>query len=119
MSAKAVWVPNRNGAFIEIGAAHAESIGANRLITGFNREEAETFPDNSKQYMKAINQALFFSTANHVRVISGTAHLDKKQIVRLGKKLQVPLEHIWPCYEGGPSWCRQCESCLRTIGAGL
>src|SRR5262245_60288722 len=34
--AKAVWVPNRNGVFIEIAAAHAESLGANRLITGFN-----------------------------------------------------------------------------------
>ena len=42
-----------------------------------------------------------------------------RELKKLGKKLQVPLEHIWPCYEGGPSWCRQCESCLRTIGAGL
>ncbi len=118
-SAKAVWVPNRNGAFIEIAAAHAETLGATRLITGFNKEEAATFPDNSKPYVTAINQALSFSTANKVRVISGTINLDKKGIVRLGKSLNAPLNHIWPCYEGGKTWCRTCESCLRTIGAGL
>src|SRR5439155_35646 len=54
-SAKAVWVPNRNGCFIEIAAAHAESMDAERLITGFNREEAATFPDNSKAYVGAVN----------------------------------------------------------------
>jgi 7-cyano-7-deazaguanine synthase len=118
-SAKAVWVPNRNGSFLEIGAAHAEALGAKRLVTGFNREEAETFPDNSREYLEAINGALAFSTANGVRVISGTGALDKKGIVRLGKRLGAPLEHVWPCYEGGRTWCRKCESCLRTIGAGL
>ncbi len=118
-SAKAVWVPNRNGCFLEIAAAHAEALGATRLITGFNREEAATFPDNSTAYMRAINRALSYSTANGVRVVSFTANLDKPAIVRLGRRLRVPLETVWPCYEGGRSWCRKCESCLRSIRAGL
>ncbi len=118
-SARAVWVPNRNGCFIEIAAAHAESAGAERLVTGFNREEAETFPDNSAAYVRAINRALSFSTANGVRVVSFTARLDKAAIVRLGRKLDAPLGHVWPCYEGGRRWCRKCESCLRSLRAGL
>ena len=116
-SAKAVWVPNRNGVFIEIAAAHAESMGATRLITGFNREEAATFPDNSQAYVKAVNRALSYSTANGVEVFSYTAALDKRGIVRLGRRLRAPLERIWPCYEGGRSWCRSCESCLRSLRA--
>lgn len=116
-SAKAVWVPNRNGCFIEIAAAHAESAGATRLVTGFNREEAATFPDNSKAYVGAVSRALSFSTANGVHVVSYTIDLDKKAIVRLGRKLRAPLEHIWPCYEGGRSWCGSCESCLRSLRA--
>lgn len=113
-SAKAVWVPNRNGVFIEIAAAHAESMGATRLITGFNKEEAVTFPDNSPEYVAAVNRALSFSTANGVRVVSFTGNLEKKGIVRLGRRLGAPLEHLWPCYEGGRTWCGQCESCLRS-----
>jgi len=116
-SAKAVWVPNRNGVFIEIAAAHAESAGATRLITGFNREEAATFPDNSKAYVGAVNRALSYSTANGVRVVSYTIDLDKKQIVRLGRKLRAPIARVWPCYEGGRTWCGSCESCLRSLRA--
>jgi 7-cyano-7-deazaguanine synthase len=116
-SAKAVWVPNRNGVFIEIAAAHAESLGATRLITGFNREEAVTFPDNSPEYVDAVNRALSYSTANGVRVVSFTAGLDKPQIVALGRRLDAPLKLIWPCYEGGRTWCGECESCLRSLRA--
>ena len=116
-SAKAVWVPNRNGVFIEIAAAHAEALGATRLITGFNREEAATFPDNSVPYMKAVSRALSFSTANGVKVVSFTGTLDKRGIVRLGRRLGAPLDLVWPCYEGGRRWGRTCESCLRTLRA--
>jgi len=116
-SAKAVWVPNRNGVFIEIAAAHAESLGARRLITGFNKEEAVTFPDNSPAYVSAINYALSYSTANGVRVVSFTGNLEKKGIVNLGRRLNAPLKDIWPCYEGGKRWCGECESCLRSLRA--
>ena len=116
-SAKAVWVPNRNGVFIEISAAHAEALGATRLITGFNREEAATFPDNSVPYMKAVSRALSFSTANGVKVVSFTGALDKRGIVRLGRRLDAPIDLVWPCYEGGRDWCRTCESCLRSLRA--
>ena len=116
-SAKAVWVPNRNGVFLEIAAAHAESLGAKRIITGFNREEAATFPDNSKAYVTAVNRALSFSTANGVEAVSFTADLDKRGIVRLGRRLGAPIELVWPCYEGGRRWCGSCESCLRSLRA--
>jgi 7-cyano-7-deazaguanine synthase len=103
--------------FIEIAAAHAESLGATRLITGFNREEAVTFPDNSPEYVSAVNRALSFSTANGVCVVSFTGDLEKKEIVALGRRLDAPLRHIWPCYEGGRRWCGECESCLRSLRA--
>ncbi len=35
-SAKAVWVPNRNGVMIEIAAGFAEDLGAEAVIVGFN-----------------------------------------------------------------------------------
>jgi 7-cyano-7-deazaguanine synthase len=116
-SAQAVWVPNRNGVFIEIAAAHAESLGAARLVTGFNLEEAATFPDNSPDYVDAVNRALSYSTANGARVVSFTARLDKPGIVRLGRRLGAPLDLVWPCYQGGREWCRRCESCLRSLRA--
>ena len=112
-TAKSVWVPNRNGIFINIAAGFAEAIGADTVIPGFNAEEAATFPDNSKEFLMAATQGLWFSTANHVTVGCYTAHLKKPDIVRLGQGLKVPWHLIWPCYFSGSKWCGRCESCLR------
>lgn len=112
-TAKSVWVPNRNGIFINIAAAYAEALGADAVIPGFNAEEAATFPDNSREFLEQATKSLWYSTSNHVSVGCYTAHLNKPDIVRLGQGLKVPWELIWPCYFSGDKWCGQCESCQR------
>jgi len=118
-SAKAVWVPNRNGVFINIAGAFAEAQNVKVLITGFNAEEAATFPDNSKDYVQAANQALGFSTANQCRVESPTIEWDKTRIVKEALKLNLPFGKLWSCYEAGEKMCGKCESCLRSKRAYL
>jgi len=113
VTAAQVWVPNRNGLFINIAACFAESLGAGLIITGFNREEGATFPDNSAPFVLAVNEALAYSCATLVRVVSYTQRLDKVEIVQLGRRLGVPLSWIWSCYRGGEQPCGRCESCLR------
>jgi len=112
-----VWVPNRNGLFINIAASYAESLGAKYIITGFNAEEAKTFSDNSREFVLAVNSALKYSTQNQVKVISFTQNLEKEEIYRLGEKIGAPLDLIWSCYYGGNEMCGKCESCLRLIRA--
>ncbi len=112
-SARAVWVPNRNGVFINIAAAYCETLDADLIFTGFNREEAATFPDNSPEFIDAVNGALSYSTLNKSEVVSPTSELDKEGIVKLGIEIDAPLEHLWSCYEGGAVMCGGCESCLR------
>lgn len=114
---KEVWVPNRNGVFINIGAAFAEGLNSQIVVAGFNHEEAETFSDNSLEFMEAANQALKYSTLNGIRVVSFVGKLTKKDIVRLGVKMKAPLQHIWSCYEGGQKMCGRCESCQRNMQA--
>lgn len=114
-SAKSVWVPNRNGVLINVAAAFAERMGAERVVVGFNREEAATFPDNSVAFLDQATRALGFSTANGVRVYCYTAEWDKREIVReLGKLARVfPFDRVWSCYHGGAVPCGNCESCQR------
>ncbi|OIP43408.1 7-cyano-7-deazaguanine synthase QueC [Candidatus Desantisbacteria bacterium CG2_30_40_21] len=116
-TAKAVWVPNRNGVFINIAASLAEEMGADVVVVGFNREEAETFPDNSLKFVQAINQSLLFSTLSKVQVLSFTQDMNKKEIVVLGKQLAAPFHLLWSCYLGGDKMCGRCESCQRCIRA--
>lgn len=116
--AEAVWVPNRNGVFVNVAAAFAESLGAKHVVAGFNAEEGTTFPDNSPEFVAAANCALEFSTLFGVRLVSYTADLDKAGIVGLGLEVGAPLHLCWSCYLGGDRLCWACESCLR-LKAGL
>lgn len=116
-TAKSVWVPNRNGIFLNIAAGFAESLGADLVIPGFNAEEAKTFPDNSEEFVHSMTRSLFFSTANRVMVQCYTIKMEKPEIVRRGKQLGVDFAQIWPCYLEGDRWCGECESCLRAARA--
>jgi 7-cyano-7-deazaguanine synthase len=116
-SARAVWVPGRNLVFIAIAAAWAEKLGAAEVVTGFNAEEAATFPDNSAAFVRAATAALGFSSLGRVRVSAPLAGLDKRGIVRLGRRLGAPLELAWSCYRGGKAPCGRCESCRRRAAA--
>jgi 7-cyano-7-deazaguanine synthase len=112
-SAAAVWVPNRNFAFIALAATWAEANGVKHVVVGFNREEAATFPDNSAAFLAAVNQALSFSTRNGVEVVSPTATMDKREIMAAAMAEDLPLEWCWSCYLGGDEPCGTCESCRR------
>jgi 7-cyano-7-deazaguanine synthase len=112
-SAAQVWVPNRNGVFLEAAASVAESRNISRLVVGFNAEEAVTFPDNSVSYLHAINKALALSTANQVKIESPTLEMNKDEIVALGNSLVFPFHLLWSCYEGTEKMCGTCESCMR------
>lgn len=119
-TARAVWVPNRNGVLINVAAAWAERWDARRVVVGFNREEAATFPDNSQAFLDALNSALRFSTRNSVEAFCYTTALNKREIVaRLRRDLSrpFPFEKIWSCYRGDERPCGQCESCRRLTRA--
>ena len=109
----AVWIPNRNGVFLNVAAAFAESYGCDAVVTGFNREEAVEFPDNSAEYVARVSAAFELSTRSGVRVVSFTQDLDKTEILRLGARLGAPLSVIWSCYDAGSRMCGVCASCKR------
>lgn len=116
-SAKNVWVPNRNGIFLNIAAAFAEGLGAEYVIPGFNAEEAATFPDNTGEYLDACSSAFQFSTSNKVEAKCYTTNLNKVEIYSLGKELGVDYSLVWPCYTSLDKACGECESCLRFLRA--
>jgi 7-cyano-7-deazaguanine synthase len=110
---RAVWVENRNGIFVNAAAAFAAARDATVIITGFNREEAGAFPDNSGEFVDAVNRALAISAGSPVRVESPTLSMNKREVVERGIELGLPWEHIWSCYRGGERMCGRCESCVR------
>lgn len=108
-----VWIPNRNGLFINVAACFAEYYRASLIVTGFNREEAREFPDNTPQFVNAINRTLSYSTLKKVEVKSYVGEYTKKEIYKLGLRHKAPLQYIYVCYRGGKKMCGECASCRK------
>jgi 7-cyano-7-deazaguanine synthase len=111
--AKPVWVPNRNGLFINIAATYAEANDAPVILFGANAEEAEHFPDNTEEFRQRINASLEYATLNHVRVEAPVGTLDKTEIIDRAEALNVPLHLVWSCYTDADIQCGFCPSCYR------
>ena len=112
-----VWIPNRNGVLMSVAAAHAEALGADRIVAGFNAEEAASFPDNSADFLAALNRSFEYSVRSELQAFSYTVELDKAQIMRIAQRQEVPIELSWCCYGDGDERCWRCGSCVRFLDA--
>ncbi len=112
-SAQKVWVPARNVVFLSIGAALAENYEYDTIVTGFDAEEAATFPDNTIEFVERFNEMLKFGTLTKTAVHVPLISMDKSEIVKRGLAIYAPFEWSWSCYEGKEKPCGICESCLR------
>lgn len=112
-SALCVWVPNRNGTFLNIAAAFADSYGYDYIIFGANKEEGTTFPDNTQEFIDKINAAFEFSTQKKPKVYAPLINSGKNDIVKNAIEHCVPLELARSCYSQREKHCGVCESCVR------
>ncbi|MEI8388466.1 MAG: 7-cyano-7-deazaguanine synthase QueC [bacterium] len=112
-SAKNVWVPNRNGVFLNIAACFADSMDFSHIIFGANKEEGTTFPDNTQDFIDKINAAFEFSTLAKPKVFAPLINLDKTEIIKLAIEIEAPLNLVRSCYTDEEKHCGKCESCLR------
>ena len=112
-SAKSVWVPNRNGLFLNIAGSYADSYGYNYILIGANKEEGQTFPDNTQEFITRVNAEFEFSTRVRPKVIAPLIDCDKTEIVRIALEKKVPLHLLNSCYKNTPKHCGICESCVR------
>lgn len=112
-SSDSVWVPNRNGLFLNIAGSFADAENFSHIIIGANKEEAQNFSDNTQNFIDKINSEFEYSTKIKPKVVAPLINFDKNDIVRTALKKQIPLELIQSCYSGSDKHCGKCESCMR------
>jgi len=112
-TARKVWVPGRNVVFTAIAASFAEAEDAEIIIVGWDLEEAVTFPDNSKEFLNAFNNVLKIGTFENLEIKAPLIELNKNEIVKLGDKINAPMNLSYSCYVGEKEHCGVCESCMR------
>lgn len=121
------YVPARNTIFLSIAASLAETIGASAIFIGAHTGDSSGYPDCRPDYLEAFDKVIGSGTKRgsegRLRLEFPLIKKDKSEIIRLGNRLGVPLEHTWSCYQGRRLPCGKCDSCvLRAKGfkeAGL
>ncbi len=116
------YVPARNIMFMSVAAAVAESIGADTIVIAANSVDFSGYPDCTPEFIDAYQRMLGVGTkagveGRPVAVDAPLLRMSKADIVREARRLGVPLELTWSCYEGGDRACGECDSCrLRLKG---
>lgn len=116
------YVPGRNTMFVALGVSLADSIGARAIVIGANALDYSGYPDCRPAFYKAFGEVARRGTrvgtqGGGMKIEAPLLELDKAGIVRLARRLDVPLRHTWSCYKGGRKPCGHCDSCkLRAKG---
>lgn len=116
-TSNSVWVPNRNGLFLNVAASFCDSYDYEYILIGANKEEAQTFSDNTQEFIDSVNEEFKYSTKVHPRVIAPLINFDKNDIVKQAILHSAPLEYVYSCYNGNGKNCGECESCTRLKNA--
>lgn len=103
-------LPGRNAAFLTIACAYAESVGAQTVYIGANKDDQEFYPDCRSVWLDHFNHLMSWSEMK-VRVKALLIELSKIGVVSLGKELGVPLQSTWSCYNHGNRHCGKCDTC--------
>ena len=107
----ATYVPARNTVLLALAAARAEAVGARTIAFGANGDDAGGYPDCRPAYIEALRDVLNEGTVGHVWLRAPLLHMSKVEVVNLARKLDVPLDLTWSCYQGGLKPCGACGAC--------
>ena len=113
----ATYVPFRNGLFLSIAAAVADSIFPGEKVEIFYGAHADdaagrAYADCSPEFAAAMDEAINIGTYGNITVNRPLIDLNKAGVVKIGLGLNVPYELTWSCYEGGEKQCGTCGTCI-------
>ena len=106
-----LWVPNRNGLFLNIAACFCDSFGYKHIIYGANKEESLLFSDNTEEFRAQLTQGFKTSTMIQPTVVAPLINYTKDDIVKIAIRESVPLEFVRSCYSSADKHCGECDSC--------
>ncbi len=118
-----VWIPNRNGLFLNIAASYCDNYNIDYIIFGANKEEARDFDDNSKDFVEIADNFFKYATLKNPQVYAPCIDMDKTAIVNYAIENNTPLKFLKSCYNSkentNKKHCGKCMSCKLLYNAIL
>jgi len=110
-------VPFRNGIMLSIAAGIAESNNLSTVMLASHLGDNAQYPDCTRDFNKAMNEAIVSGTGNKVELYAPFAGLTKDEIALIGVKNGVKPELTYSCYEGDKIHCGKCGTCVERVWA--
>jgi len=107
------YVPFRNANLLAIATSWAEVISATKIFIGAVEEDSSGYPDCRREFYDAFEKVINVGTkpSTQIEIVTPIITLKKHEIVLKGKKLGVPFELTWSCYQCEDAACGVCDSC--------
>ena len=111
-------VPLRNAEFAIVASRMALEIGADSVLFGCNKDDAEyPFPDCSPKFFRMIN-AVVKASGYDVEIRAPYLKKHKWEIMAIAREHGVPLHELWSCYQPkNGAQCGVCPACLKLKSA--
>ncbi len=111
------YVPFRNGIFLALAAAWAETKGVKEIVCGFNVIDAPNYPDTRNQFVQAMQEAINQGTKaslspEKIQIIVPFLNMKKSEIIKEGLALGADYSFAISCYSGEEIPCQKCSSCV-------
>ena len=116
------YVPFRNGLFLSIAAAYADSLFPGedvKVFYGAHADDAagQAYADCSPEFADAMDSAISIGTYGKIHVERPLISMTKADVVKKGIELDVPFQLTWSCYHGHEKACGKCGTCLDRLAA--
>ena len=115
------FIPTRNLVFYSIAAYYAEVYGCNYIIGGHILTDATRFPDADSHFFnsleKLINKGKQSKDMSTIQLLFPLIKMEKKDVLKLAKELDVPFKWTWSCYSDGEEPCGKCSCCSKRAEA--
>jgi 7-cyano-7-deazaguanine synthase len=105
-----VYLTGRNVVLLSKAAIHCAQRGITRIAIG--TLAGNPFPDATTDFFRALSQALTLGLAHEITIEAPYMHLHKRDVIRLGHQLGVPLELTQSCMNPRDGLhCGECSKC--------
>jgi 7-cyano-7-deazaguanine synthase len=118
------YTPFRNGIFLSYAIAYAESVEADTLFMGPNKDDYHNYPDCRPEFYKLFEDianlgSKFGSEGGRFKIETPLIEMHKPEIIKLGISLGVDYSKTFSCYNPTPQGisCGQCMSCTIRISS--
>ncbi|MCX6564860.1 MAG: 7-cyano-7-deazaguanine synthase QueC [Candidatus Aminicenantes bacterium] len=113
----ATYVPFRNGIFLALASAWAETRGITEIVCGFNVVDSPEYPDTRPAFVRAMERAVNAGTTaalgrRRLKIRAPFIGLKKSDIIRIGLALGADYSRSITCYSGKEKPCGSCSACL-------